>query len=226
MKIQKLIGTTVSLSLLVLISRTQAGAPVFHPAPINVQSFRVQPIRAAAPTRTGPAVSPLSPIAPEAAGANFAQRPLNLQGHLGIASFSAGNPGGIRAMSPYPLVGTPANEAWERNNAWANYSAQPRQGVGGSTLGATSGLMFQENSRATPTLTEAPQSPGRYNFQFSNNEVRSVQQALRRLGYYSGQPDGILGPDTRTAIEGYQIKNNHDTTGQPDRWLMTSLGIF
>jgi hypothetical protein len=187
MKIQKLVGTTLSLSLLVLTSRVQAGALVFHPAPISVQTVRVQP---------------------------------------GLANFSAGNPGGIRTMSPNPLVATPANEAWERNNAWANYSAQSRQGVGGGRSGATSGVMLQQNRMATPTLTEGPQSPGRYNFQFSNNEVRSVQQTLRRLGYYSGQPDGLLGPDTRKAIQGYQIKNNHDATGQPDRWLMTSLGIF
>lgn len=187
MKIQKLVGVMLSLSLLVMTSRAQAGAPVFHLAPISVQSVRVHP---------------------------------------GVASFSAGNPGGIRTMSPNPLAATPANEAWERNNAWTNYSTQSRQGLGGSRSGATSGVMLQQNRMATPTLTEGPQSPGRYNFQFSNNEVRSVQQTLRRLGYYSGQPDGILGPDTRKAIEDYQIKNDHDATGQPDRWLMTSLGIF
>jgi len=51
-----------------------------------------------------------------------------------------------------------------------------------------------------------PQSSGRYNFQFSDNEIRSVQAALRRLGIYSGQVDGILGPDTHGAIEDYQLK--------------------
>ena len=38
--------------------------------------------------------------------------------------FSAGNPGGLRAASSYRLAPTPANQAWERNNAWANYTAQ------------------------------------------------------------------------------------------------------
>jgi hypothetical protein len=41
--------------------------------------------------------------------------------------FSAGNPGGLRYGSQYPLARTPANQAWERNNAWANYNAQGRQ---------------------------------------------------------------------------------------------------
>jgi hypothetical protein len=38
--------------------------------------------------------------------------------------FSAGNPGGLRASSSYRLAQTPANQAWEMNNAWANYRAQ------------------------------------------------------------------------------------------------------
>src|SRR3984893_1047555 len=54
--------------------------------------------------------------------------------------FSAGNPGGLRAGSSYRLAQTPANQAWERNNAWANYKAQNRQepnvstGTSGSPL--------------------------------------------------------------------------------------------
>src|ERR1700736_2723695 len=43
-------------------------------------------------------------------------------GHFG--HFSAGNPGGLRAGSSYRLAPTPANQAWERNNAWAKYTAQ------------------------------------------------------------------------------------------------------
>src|SRR5271165_5143491 len=41
--------------------------------------------------------------------------------------FSAGNPGGLRSASSYRLAATPANQAWERNNAWTNYAAQNRQ---------------------------------------------------------------------------------------------------
>jgi hypothetical protein len=41
--------------------------------------------------------------------------------------FSAGNPGGLRAPSSYRLAPTPGNQAWERNNAWAIYTAQNRQ---------------------------------------------------------------------------------------------------
>jgi len=59
-----------------------------------------------------------------------------------------------------------------------------------------------------------------------DNEIRSVQAALRRLGIYSGQVDGILGPDTHRAIEDYQVKNKLPVTGQPDQGLNALLGIF
>jgi hypothetical protein len=48
--------------------------------------------------------------------------------------FSAGNPGGLRAASSYPLAPTPANQAWERNNAWASYTAQKQAGPGTECL--------------------------------------------------------------------------------------------
>jgi hypothetical protein len=56
--------------------------------------------------------------------------------------FSAGNPGGLSAASGYRLAHTPANQAWETNNAWANYRAQNSQvqvpnastGISGSAL--------------------------------------------------------------------------------------------
>jgi hypothetical protein len=41
--------------------------------------------------------------------------------------FSLGNPGGMHAGLNYPLAQTPANQAWERNDAWAKYTAQSGQ---------------------------------------------------------------------------------------------------
>jgi len=61
---------------------------------------------------------------------------------------------------------------------------------------------------ATPNQLAAPQNlvvqnhfvAHRYNLQFSDNEIRSVQAALRRIGIYSGQVD-----------------KKRPVTGQPDR---------
>ena len=58
--------------------------------------------------------------------------------------FSAGNPGGLRAGSSYRLAQTPANQAWERKNAWANYKAQNRQEPNVST--GTSGSPLQHKT--------------------------------------------------------------------------------
>jgi hypothetical protein len=134
----------------------------------------------------------------------------------------AGFPNGPTLL-PYPLVSTPANDAWARNNAWAAYQANLHNiptAANPNRLAAPQILPDKER------FTQMPQSSGRYNFQFSDNEIRSVQAALRRLGIYSGQVDGILGPDTQRALEDYQVDNKLPVTGQPDQRLNALLGIF
>ena len=42
---------------------------------------------------------------------------------------------------------------------------------------------------------------------------RQIQEALRRLDYYKGPVDGILGPKTRAAIRRFQHEITADTTG-------------
>jgi Putative peptidoglycan binding domain len=134
----------------------------------------------------------------------------------------AGFPGGPTQL-PYPLVPTPANDAWARDNAWAAYDANLRHiptAENPNRLAARQNLLDQDR------FVQMPQSRGRYNFQFSDDEIRSVQAALRRLGIYSGQVDGIFGPDTQRAIEDYQVENKLPVTGQPDQRLNALLGIF
>jgi len=60
--------------------------------------------------------------------------------------FSAGNPGGLRTASSYRLAPTPANQAWERNNAWASYTAQNRQVQVPNVSTETSGSALQHNT--------------------------------------------------------------------------------
>jgi hypothetical protein len=134
----------------------------------------------------------------------------------------AGFPSGP-AQLPYPLISTPANDAWARNNAWAAYDASLRHIP---TAENPNRLAAPQNFLDQDRFIQMPQSSARYNFQFSDNEIRSVQAALRRLTIYSGQVDGILGPDTHRAIEDYQVKNKLPVTGQPDQRLNALLGIF
>ena len=134
----------------------------------------------------------------------------------------AGFPGGPTQL-PYPLVPTPANDAWARDNASATYDANLRHIP---TTENPNRLAASQNLLDQGRFIQMPQSTGRYNFQFNDHEIRSVQAALRRLGIYSGQVDGILGPDTQRAVEDYQVKNKLPATGQPDQRLNALLGIF
>jgi hypothetical protein len=69
-------------------------------------------------------------------------------------------------------------------------------------------------------------SPPRHNFQYDDREVLAVQTALRRLGYYTGSLDGILGPDTQAAIENYQAAKKQPVTGFIDRATLSTLGVI
>lgn len=55
--------------------------------------------------------------------------------------------------------------------------------------------------------------------------VRQTQQALKDKGYYSGQVDGINGPQTRDALHRYQQKENLNEDGQIGPKTMDSLGV-
>ena len=150
---------------------------------------------------------------------------LALPPQLGAASSNlrvAGFPGGPTQL-PYPLVRTPANDAWARDNAWTAYDENLRHIP---TAENPNRLAVHQNLLDQDRFVQMPQSKGRYNFQFSDDEIKSVQAALRRQGIYSGQVDGILGPDTQRAVEDYQVENKLPVTGQPDQRLNALLGIF
>jgi hypothetical protein len=150
---------------------------------------------------------------------------LTLPSQLGAGSSNiriAGFPGGPTQL-PSPLLPTPANDAWARDNAWTAYEANLRHiptAENPNRLASPQNLLDQDR------FVQKPQSRGRSNFQFSDDEIRSVQAALQRLGVYSGQVDGILGPDTQRAVEDYQVENKLPVTGQPDQRLNALLGIL
>jgi His-Xaa-Ser repeat protein HxsA len=52
-----------------------------------------------------------------------------------------------------------------------------------------------------------------------------VQTALYVQDYYTGAIDGIVGPETRTAISSYQRANSMTITGTITAELLDALGI-
>jgi hypothetical protein len=170
------------------------------------------------PSRAQNAVSQAAPVRVSVPRVNVSPQRALTTSSVGISGYPTGP-----TFLPYPTVSTPSNDAIARQNAWNAYNAQLRSipiASNPNRLAPHTDLLDRNR------FVQAPTSSRRYNFQFTDNEVRSVQRALKIRGIYSGQVDGILGPDTRQAIETYQSRNQRPVTGQPDAWLSASLGIF
>jgi hypothetical protein len=60
---------------------------------------------------------------------------------------------------------------------------------------------------------------------YSVPEVRQVQSALRRLGYYRGDVDGDFGENTQNALESYQSSTGEPVTGTLNQGVLSRLGV-
>jgi peptidoglycan hydrolase-like protein with peptidoglycan-binding domain len=56
--------------------------------------------------------------------------------------------------------------------------------------------------------------------------VSEVQRALRDLGYHPGPIDGAFGPQTRTALEKYQVAERLTVTGLLDGETLERLDVY
>jgi peptidoglycan hydrolase-like protein with peptidoglycan-binding domain len=73
----------------------------------------------------------------------------------------------------------------------------------------------QLDQPTTAALLASPPPP--------SDTVREAQERLRALGRYSGTVDGIAGPDTRTAVEGFQRDRRLAVTGDLTPQTMSAL---
>ena len=55
--------------------------------------------------------------------------------------------------------------------------------------------------------------------------VANVQSALQEQGYYQGEVDGVLGPQTRAALAEYQSAQGLEPTGAVDEPTLETLGM-
>ena len=55
--------------------------------------------------------------------------------------------------------------------------------------------------------------------------IANVQSALQQQGYYHGEVDGLLGPQTRAAIADYQRDRGLYITSAVDQPTLESLGM-
>ena len=57
----------------------------------------------------------------------------------------------------------------------------------------------------------------------TGDSVRQMQQALRDLGYYEGEADGVFGDATRLAVMAFQTANGLYASGEADRAMLLLL---
>jgi putative peptidoglycan binding protein/uncharacterized protein DUF1236 len=57
------------------------------------------------------------------------------------------------------------------------------------------------------------------------DEIRQVQNALKEKGFYRGQPDGVLGPQTTEALITFQRQQGFQPNGRIDTQTVTALGM-
>lgn len=69
------------------------------------------------------------------------------------------------------------------------------------------------------TVPNAPAAPA------VDLRIVQVQENLRRLGYYRGAVDGIIGAGTREAVRSYQIDRGLPVTGRIDSALLQDFGL-
>ena len=62
-------------------------------------------------------------------------------------------------------------------------------------------------------------------YRYNGSTVAAVQQRLGRLGYYHGAVDGVIGPQTQSAIAAFESRNGLGVDGTISRPLLNSLGL-
>ena len=73
-------------------------------------------------------------------------------------------------------------------------------------------------------IGSAPAARARGRHSLANAEqVRQVQQKLNDIGYHAGSVDGVLGPQTESALRQFQQARNLDATGHIDSNTLAAL---
>lgn len=59
----------------------------------------------------------------------------------------------------------------------------------------------------------------------SRDHILAIQEALNENGFDTGEPDGIMGPNTRSAIRSFQSDNDLIADGYPGETVLDALGV-
>jgi Putative peptidoglycan binding domain. len=106
-------------------------------------------------------------------------------------------------------------------------SVQPGAGV---AVGPTNHItrlqgIIQSGMQPTSVQPGTGLGYGTTSASFTGKTIRQAQTALRQLGYYHGEVDGLFGPLTQDALKNYQRSTNQPATGLFDRLSLGQLGV-
>src|SRR6266404_6551401 len=104
------------------------------------------------------------------------------------------------------------------------------QAGGGVAVGPTNHItrlqgIIQSGMQPTSVQPGTGLGYGTTSASYTGQTIRQAQTALRQLGYYHGEVDGLFGPLTQAALQNYQLKTNQPATGLLDRQSLSQLGV-
>ena len=129
-------------------------------------------------------------------------------GYYGGTPYYYGNGWGYGSSSVWPYVAASV-APYVASSLWApGYNRYPYSYYGGYPYSG-----YNAYSYSTPT------------YGYSGSMVVAVQRRLGQLGYYHGVVDGVMGPQTRSAIAAFESRNGMAVDGAISRPLLDSLGL-
>jgi hypothetical protein len=138
--------------------------------------------------------------------------------HVPQVNMNLGNVNTSRLLND-PLSNNPIVRT--RNQAVAPVNPQPMGLQSSPSLQAPRQTVMPINPLGTTVETQTRTAVNGY----SVSQVRQVQAALHRLGYYNGQVDGDFGPNTQNAVQEYQTNAGQPATGSLTLGVLSSLGV-
>jgi peptidoglycan hydrolase-like protein with peptidoglycan-binding domain len=124
------------------------------------------------------------------------------------------------------LLGLSASPVWSQDKP-ADVTTPGAPGGGerelGSPTGKGGGMKSGDTAREKGAGDESLASTKQG--QWSQDEVKTVQEALKGKGNDPGPVDGIMGPQTQKAIREFQQASGLKTTGRLDAETATALGV-
>lgn len=105
--------------------------------------------------------------------------------------------------------------------AWSQATPDPQPGPT-----RPGGAQIQPGERPSgPSGIESPAGKSGMSGQWSSDEIKKVQEALKQKGYDPGASDGVMGSSTQDALRKFQSASGLKATGTLDAETAAALGV-